>query len=48
VSQPGDEGTWLKDNMPYFQEQADVHNNTEMQEMLKEIKERDELRALIE
>lgn len=46
--QPGDEGTWLKDNMAHFQEQVDVHNDNDIRDMLKEINEREDLKMLIE
>jgi len=43
----GKEGTWLKDNMAYFKEQAEVHGDEEFRDMLREINERPDLRALI-
>lgn len=46
--QPGDEGTWLKDNMAYFQEQIDVYGDDDVREMLQEVHEREDLRKLIE
>lgn len=33
--------------MAYFKEQADVHNNTDIKEMLIEIKEREDMKALL-
>jgi len=46
--QPGDEGTWLKDNMALFQKEEDEHNDNDVRDMLKEIHEREDLRKLIE
>ncbi|KAE9376498.1 hypothetical protein N431DRAFT_479742 [Stipitochalara longipes BDJ] len=40
----GDEGTWLKDNMAYFQEQVDVHDDNDIRDMLKEMSEREDLK----
>ncbi|PNP48016.1 hypothetical protein TGAMA5MH_00839 [Trichoderma gamsii] len=44
----GDEGTWLKDNMAFFQEQIDVYDDDEFRDMVKEIHEREDLRKLVE
>lgn len=46
--QPGDEGTWLKDNMAYFQEQVDVHDDNDIRDMLREVSEREDLKRLVE
>ncbi|ETI21831.1 hypothetical protein G647_05900 [Cladophialophora carrionii CBS 160.54] len=42
------EGTWLKDNMAYFKEQAEVYDDQPFQDLLKELRERPDLRKLIE
>ena len=45
---PGDEGIWFKENMAYFKEQADVHDNEDIRDMLKELGEREDLKKLLE
>ncbi|KIW67810.1 hypothetical protein PV04_07036 [Phialophora macrospora] len=42
------EGTWLKDNMAYFKEQAEVYDDQPFQDLLKELQDRPDLRKLIE
>jgi hypothetical protein len=46
--QPGEEGIWLKENMAYFKEQADVHEDEDIRDMLKELGEREDLKKLME
>lgn len=46
--QPGDEGTWFKDNMPHFMEQVHIHNNNDVREMLKEVSEREDMKNFVE
>lgn len=46
--QAGDEGTWLKDNMAFFQEQIDIYDDDEFRDMVKEIYEREDLRKLVD
>ncbi|TVY85169.1 hypothetical protein LSUE1_G002347 [Lachnellula suecica] len=48
VPGPADEATWLKDNMVYFQEQVDVHDNDDIREMLKEVNEREDFKKLLQ
>jgi hypothetical protein len=45
--QPGQEATWLKDNMAYFKEEAEVHDNADVRDMLKEVSERPDLKSLL-
>ncbi|KIX95324.1 uncharacterized protein Z520_08841 [Fonsecaea multimorphosa CBS 102226] len=42
------EATWLKDNMAFFKEQAEVYDDEPFQGLLKELNERPDLRKLIE
>jgi hypothetical protein len=48
VYQADKEATWLKDNLAYFKEQAEVHNDEPFQGLLKELQDRPDLRRLIE
>ncbi|GAD95220.1 hypothetical protein NECHADRAFT_102460 [Paecilomyces variotii No. 5] len=43
----GEEGSWLKNNMAYFKEQAEVGNDEHFKDMLKEIEEREDLKSMI-
>ncbi|KAL1875573.1 hypothetical protein Plec18167_005509 [Paecilomyces lecythidis] len=43
----GEEGSWLKNNMAYFKEQAEVGNDEHFKDMLKEIEEREDLKSFI-
>ncbi|KIW31639.1 uncharacterized protein PV07_03257 [Cladophialophora immunda] len=45
---PDNEGTWLKDNMAFFKEQAEVYDDEPFQGLLKELQERPDLRKLVE
>jgi hypothetical protein len=47
-TQADNEGTWLKDNMAYFKEQAEVYDDQPFQDLLKELQDRPDLRKLIE
>ncbi|OAP61023.1 hypothetical protein AYL99_06027 [Fonsecaea erecta] len=42
------EGTWLKDNISFFKEQAEVYDDEPFQQLLKELKERPDLKKLVE
>lgn len=48
--QPGNEGTWLKENLAYFQGQAEANDDDDnnIREMSKEIQDREDLRQLVE
>ncbi|KAJ9212754.1 hypothetical protein DTO166G4_5566 [Paecilomyces variotii] len=43
----GEEGTWLKSNMAYFRERAEVGKDEHFRDMLKEIEEREDLKSLV-
>jgi len=45
---PDNEATWLIDNMDYFKEMAEVHDDQPFKQMLQELHERQDLRKLIE
>nr|POF19965.1 hypothetical protein CFP56_52214 [Quercus suber] len=40
IPEPGHEKAWIKDNMAYFQQQADQYDDDDFKEMVEEIKER--------
>ncbi|EXJ71417.1 uncharacterized protein A1O5_05225 [Cladophialophora psammophila CBS 110553] len=42
------EATWLKDNMTFFKEQAELYDDEPFQNLLQELKERPDLRKLVE
>ncbi len=46
--QPGDEMTWIKDNMAYFQEQANAYDDPDFKEMLEEINEREDMKRFLQ
>lgn len=43
----GEEGNWLKDNMAYFKEQAEGKGDEDFAALIKEVDEREDLKALI-
>ena len=43
----GNEGTWLKENMPYFKSQAYEHDDEEFKKMIEEVNQREDLKALL-
>lgn len=45
--QTGQEKTWLKDNMAYFKERAEVSRDEKFADMLEEIKHRSDLNAAL-
>lgn len=45
--QAGEEGNWLKDNMAYFKEQAEGKGDEDFAALIKEVDEREDLKALI-
>ncbi|EXJ59210.1 hypothetical protein A1O7_06642 [Cladophialophora yegresii CBS 114405] len=48
LSSAYNEGTWLKDNMAYFKEQVEVYGDQPFQDLLKELRDRPDLRKLVE
>jgi len=42
------EGQWLKDNLAYFKEQAEVYDDEPFQDLLQELKDRPDLKKLLE
>jgi len=42
------EGQWLKDNLAYFKEQAEVYDDEPFQGLLQELKDRPDLKKLLE
>ncbi|KAK4940508.1 hypothetical protein LTR10_019382 [Elasticomyces elasticus] len=47
TNKAGNEGTWLKENMPYFKSQAYEHDDEEFKKMIEEVNQRDDLKALL-
>ncbi|KAI1614044.1 hypothetical protein EDD37DRAFT_471741 [Exophiala viscosa] len=47
IPDAGNEGTWLKENMPYFKSQAYEHDDEEFKKMIEEVYHRDDLKALL-
>ncbi|KIV77221.1 hypothetical protein PV11_09036 [Exophiala sideris] len=47
IPDAGKEGTWLKENMPYFKSQAYEHDDEEFKKMIEEVNQRDDLKALL-
>jgi len=47
IPDAGNEGSWLRDNMPYFKSQAYDHDDEDFRKMIQEIDHRDDLKALI-
>ena len=47
MTQAGEEGNWLKDNMEYFKEQANAKGDEDFEGLIKEVEERDDLKALL-
>ncbi|KAL7911441.1 putative cis-3-chloroacrylic acid dehalogenase [Trichoderma velutinum] len=45
---PGDEGSWLKDNMAYFKDQAEAYYDDEFRDMLQEVENREDLKKMIQ
>jgi len=43
----GEEGNWLKDNMAYFKEQAEGKGDEDFANLVKEVEERQDLKALV-
>ncbi|KAJ2968225.1 hypothetical protein NQ176_g9285 [Zarea fungicola] len=43
----GEEQNWFRENMAYFKEQAEIHNNKEFQDMLHEVSQSQELQVLL-
>jgi len=48
IPDAGNEGTWLKDNMPYFKSQAYDYDDEDFRKMIEEIHKREDLRALLD
>ncbi|RFU73695.1 hypothetical protein TARUN_8567 [Trichoderma arundinaceum] len=48
IPDPNGEGTWLKDNMSFFKEQAEDYHDDEFRDLLKEIEDRAELKKLLQ
>ena len=46
--QADNEGQWLKDNLAYFKEQAEVYDDEPFQDLLQELKDRPDLKKLLE
>jgi hypothetical protein len=46
--QPGDEMTWIKDNLAYFRQQANEYDDDDFKEMLEEINGREDMKNLLE
>lgn len=40
--------TWIKDNMAFFQEQANEYDETDFKEMLEEINEREDMKRFLQ
>lgn len=47
ATQAGEEGNWLKDNMEYFKDQADAKGDEDFAALVKEVEEREDLKALL-
>jgi hypothetical protein len=47
MPQPDTEGSWLKDNLVYFKEQAEQYDDEPFQNLLKELDEREDLKKLM-
>ncbi|KAJ9607633.1 hypothetical protein H2200_007711 [Cladophialophora chaetospira] len=43
-----DEGPWLKKNLSYFKEQAELYDDEPFQDLLQELKDRPDLKKLLE
>ena len=46
--QADQEGTWLKDNLAYFKEQAEEYDDEPFQDLLQELKDRPDLKKLLD
>ena len=47
ATQAGEEGNWLQDNMEYFKNQAKAKGDEDFAALVKEVEEREDLKALV-